>query len=55
MLTALLVDDEIKNLEGLAFMLQNDCEDITVAASLNNYTLKQRLKGIISMSKIPYF
>lgn len=30
MLKALLVDDELKNLEGLAFLLQQDCEGVQV-------------------------
>lgn len=33
---ALLVDDEIKNIEILAFLLENDCEGIEVAGRVNS-------------------
>lgn len=36
MLYALLVDDEVKNLESLEFLLHNDCEGITVAFKTRN-------------------
>ena len=36
MLKALLVDDEINNLESLAFLLHHDCEGIEVAGKANN-------------------
>lgn len=36
MLKALLVDDEINNLESLQFLLQNDCEGVIVAGKASN-------------------
>ncbi len=36
MLKALLVDDEINNLESLAFLLQNDCDDVTVVGKVTS-------------------
>ena len=36
MLQALLVDDEVKNLESLAFLLKNDCEGIEVTGKAVN-------------------
>ena len=36
MLQALLVDDEINNLESLEFLLHNDCEGISVAGKVSN-------------------
>ncbi|MBC7651939.1 MAG: response regulator transcription factor [Deinococcales bacterium] len=36
MLKALLIDDEFNNLESLQFLLQNDCEDITVVGKVQN-------------------
>jgi two-component system, LytTR family, response regulator len=36
MITALLVDDEPNNLESLAFLLQNDCEGVAVAAKVGS-------------------
>ncbi|OIR14213.1 sensory transduction protein LytR [mine drainage metagenome] len=36
MLKALLVDDEVNNLESLEFLLNNDCEGVTVAGKANN-------------------
>jgi two-component system, LytTR family, response regulator len=36
MIKALLVDDEKKNIENLAFLLENDCEGIEVAGRANN-------------------
>lgn len=36
MLKALLVDDEINNLESLQFLLQNDCEGVIVAGKAKN-------------------
>jgi len=36
MLKALLVDDEVNNLESLQFLLHHDCEGIEVAGKVNN-------------------
>jgi two-component system LytT family response regulator len=36
MINAILVDDELNNLESLAFLLENDCEGIRVAAKLSS-------------------
>jgi two-component system, LytTR family, response regulator len=36
MLKALLVDDEINNLESLAFLLHNDCEGVTVVGKITS-------------------
>jgi len=36
MLKALLVDDEVNNLESLAFLLHNDCEGIEVSGKVTN-------------------
>jgi len=36
MLKALLVDDELKNLDGLEFLLHHDCEDIEVTGKAQN-------------------
>jgi two-component system LytT family response regulator len=36
MLKALLIDDEINNLESLAFLLRNDCEGIEVIGKVTN-------------------
>lgn len=36
MLTALLVDDEVNNLENLEFLLHNDCEGVKVVGKLTN-------------------
>ena len=36
MVKALLVDDEIKNLSGLEFLLHNDCEDVMVVGKAQN-------------------
>lgn len=36
MLKALLVDDEVNNLESLEFLLHNDCEGVKVVGKLNN-------------------
>ncbi len=36
MLRALLVDDEINNLESLDFLLTNDCEGVTVVGKVTN-------------------
>lgn len=36
MLKALLVDDEVNNVESLAFLLQHDCEGIEVAGKANS-------------------
>ncbi len=36
MLRALLVDDEVNNLESLAFLLHNDCEGIMVVGKVTN-------------------
>ncbi len=36
MIKALLIDDEFNNLESLQFLLQNDCEDITVVGKVQN-------------------
>jgi two-component system LytT family response regulator len=36
MIRALLVDDELNNLENLAFLLENDCEGIEVAGKATN-------------------
>ncbi len=36
MLKALLVDDEVNNLQSLEFLLNNDCEGVTVAGKAND-------------------
>lgn len=36
MLTALLVDDEVNNMESLEFLLHNDCEGVKVVGKVNN-------------------
>jgi two-component system LytT family response regulator len=36
MINALLVDDELNNLESLAFLLENDCEGIRVAGKVSS-------------------
>lgn len=36
MLKALLVDDEVNNLESLAFLLENDCDGVKVVAKCTN-------------------
>lgn len=36
MLKALLVDDELKNLEGLEFLLHHDCDDIEVTGKVQS-------------------
>lgn len=36
MLKALLVDDEVNNLESLAFLLENDCKGVKVVSKCNN-------------------
>lgn len=36
MIRALLVDDEINNLENLSFLLENDCEEVKVAGKATN-------------------
>ncbi len=38
MLKALLVDDEINNLQNLSFLLENDCEGIEVVAKVQSAT-----------------
>lgn len=36
MIKALLVDDEVNNLENLTFLLSNDCQDIEVVGKVSN-------------------
>ncbi len=45
MLKALLVDDEVNNLESLEFLLHNDCEGIRVAGKVTNAALAKEWLG----------
>ena len=36
MITALLIDDEEKNLDNLSFLLENDCDDIKVIGKVQS-------------------
>ncbi len=43
MLKALLIDDEINNLENLAFLLENDCEGIVVVGKVTSASLASEI------------